>query len=95
MSHLHAVTVRFIAPTDTRPSCVSLRSGRHYADPSRVVIPWDHAGRHNIADQAAAYLTGRGFTVLHTAELNARESVVLVREHCALKGDPAGWRSRQ
>lgn len=90
--NLHAIVVRYVSPTNTKPGRVRMTSGRHYAGKSTKVISWDHELGHNITDQASAWLTAHGFTVLHTAELNARESVVLVREHCSLDADPAVWR---
>ena len=94
MNTLHAIIVRYVQPTNTRPGRVSLTSGRHYAGRrGRVIVtPWDYAAGNSIEEQAAKWLTDHGFTVLYRAEINARESVVLVREFCGLDEDPAEWR---
>lgn len=93
MNNLHAIIIKYVHPTNTKPARVSLKSGRHYAVNSRKLVPWNHEAGSRLEDQASYWLTSRGFTVRYAAELNERESVILVREFCALDEDPAAWRA--
>lgn len=59
MNHLHAIVVRYVSPTDTKPGRVSLTSGRHWVGKSSKTIPWDHSAGGTIEMQAAKWLTER------------------------------------
>lgn len=93
MNNLHAIVVRYVRPSATKLGRISFKSGRHWAEASSKLVPWNHAAGSRLEDQAASWLTSRGFTVRYSAEINERESVILVREFCTLDEDPAEWRA--
>ncbi len=63
-NNVHAITIKYIGPTNNRGSRVSITSDRFK---ERVLISYDYS-MNNIYDMAISYLETKGFTITGLAE---------------------------
>jgi hypothetical protein len=65
----HLILVRYIAPTNYRPSRISLTSGRSRKDKAdRIIISYDYTNSSDLSVIAAAWLKDVGYTIYCTCE---------------------------
>lgn len=74
----HLILVRYIAPTNYRPSRISLTSGRsREGKADRVIIPYDYLNSSDLSTIAAAWLKDVGYTVHCTCETPAGVGILV------------------
>lgn len=64
----HLILVRYIAATHSRPSRISLVSGRSQHTVDRVIIPYDYLNSSDLSTIAGAWLKDKGYTIHCTCE---------------------------
>jgi len=84
----HLIIIRYLGPSNTRPSRVILSSGRFPAD--RVTISFNHRFNDSLA-VAADWLRANGYSIENSGEA-ASGYFATVREFIALKDAKAGKR---
>lgn len=74
----HLIIVRYIAATYSRPSRISLTSGRSRKDKAdRVIIPYDYLNSSDLTSIAAAWLKDVGYTIHCTCETPAGVGILV------------------
>ena len=76
MKNYHAISVKFIGPTDFSPARVALKSLRFG---SKLIVPIEPYGR-NMLTQAVITLKKMGYTVQAMAENKGLGMILLVEE---------------